>query len=359
MTRPSLLAGRISAMADILYGVNGEGSGHSARAREVLRHLQSRGHRVRVVTFDRGLQNLRSEFDVTEIHGLRFAYVENRVRYRKTIARNLLSAPRVARSFARLRRLAVSWKIQLVITDFEPLSCRLAHHLHLPVISIDNQHLLTNAAIELPRRYRRDALAAKMLTRLMTPRCDAYLVTSFFEAQPRDPRTFIFPPILRREVLKTQTRPGSCVLVYVTSPNERLARLLKSVRMPFLCYGFGRQGADANLTFKPPSQETFLRDLARCKAVLANSGFALLSEALYLRKPYLAVPVQHQFEQIFNAYHLQKMGSGAYWDELNKERIESFLFNLPSYQRELSGYPRSGNSALFNKLDEFIVHYTS
>jgi hypothetical protein len=49
-------------MANILYGVNGEGAGHSTRAKEVIAHLQQRGHAVHVVSFDRGLANLRKDF---------------------------------------------------------------------------------------------------------------------------------------------------------------------------------------------------------------------------------------------------------------------------------------------------------
>jgi hypothetical protein len=68
----------------------------------------------------------------------------------------------------------------------------------------------------------------------------------------------------------------------------------------------------------------------------------------------LAVAVSHQFEQIFNAYWLQKSGYGAYWDELNKERVESFLYNLPQYRESLADYPRQGNQALFQKLDKLV-----
>ncbi len=80
-----------------------------------------------------------------------------------------------------------------------------------------------------------------------------------------------------------------------------------------------------------------------------------MSEALYLRKPYLAVPVEHQFEQIFNAYYLDKEGYGAYWDELTKERVESFLYNLPHFAEALSRYPKQDNSVLMSKLDELIA----
>src|SRR5579884_3202039 len=123
-------------MANILYGVNGEGSGHSSRSREVINHLIAKGHRVHVASFDRGLRNLAADFEVTEIFGLRFAYVRNRVRYGKTVLKNLVTVPGAARSLRRLNRLADECHIDLVITDFEPITCHLAHKRRLPVISI-------------------------------------------------------------------------------------------------------------------------------------------------------------------------------------------------------------------------------
>lgn len=344
-------------MASILYGVNGEGSGHSARSREVLRHLKAQGHTVHVASCDRGLRDLKSEFDVTEIHGLRFAYVENRVRYGRTVGKNLLGAPRAVRSMRLLSKLADRWHINFVITDFEPLSARLARHRRLPLICIDNQHCLTNARIDYPRRYRKEAATAKLVTRLMVPRANANLVTSFFTAPVKKKSTFLFSPILRREILEAQTSSGNYVLVYLTSPSAEIAQLLRQVRANFVCYGFGKSGQDGNLTFKPPGLDTFLHDLAGAGAVVANAGFSLIGEALHLRKPYLAIPVKHQFEQVFNAYWVQKMGYGAYWDELNRERIDSFLFNLDSYRESLTTYPQQDNAALFQRIDELIFRY--
>jgi uncharacterized protein (TIGR00661 family) len=346
-------------MANILYGVNGEGSGHSTRAKEMITHLQRQGHRVHVVSFDRGLRNLKSDFEVTEIYGLRLAYVRNRVRYRKTIVGNLLKARRAAKSIKQLSRLAEQWDVEVVCTDFEPLSCHLAHRNRLPIISIDNQHLLTRAEISYPRECRKDAAAAKLVTRFMTHGCDAYLVISFFEAALRRRDTFLFPPILRQEVLQARPTTGDYVLVYVTSPSAELAELLKRIRQRFVCYGFEGEGEDGNLLCRKPSLEGFLADLAGSKAVLANSGFSLISEALHLRKPYLAWPLKRQFEQVFNAYHIQKMGYGVYWEELNKERIESFLFNLEQYRERLREYQAQDNSRIFAKLDELIAQYTS
>ena len=345
-------------MANILYGVNGEGAGHSTRSKEVLTHLREQGHALHVASFDRGMQNLRDQFEVTEIFGFRFAYVNNRVRYKRTIAKNLITVPQAAKSANRLKNLIATWKIDLVITDYEPLSCHVAHRMGLPVISIDNQHCLTNAVVSYPPQYRSDAAAAKLVTKLMTPHADAYLVISFFSAPVKKPNTFLFPPLLRQEILEAAPTQAEHVLVYVTSPAPSLAKALAAARVRFVAYGFGRDGEYGNVVYKKPSLEGFMRDLTSAKAIVANSGFSLVTEALHLGKPYLAVPVKHQFEQIFNAHWLAKMGYGAYWEELNKERVESFLYNLPLYREKLADYPRQGNGRLLAKLDSLIGEYS-
>jgi uncharacterized protein (TIGR00661 family) len=213
--------------------------------------------------------------------------------------------------------------------------------------------------VSYPGQYRGDAAAAKLVTRLMTPHANAYLVISFFTAPIRKRNTFLFPPLLRQEILEASPTQGGHVLVYVTSPAPALAKLLASVHCPFIAYGFGREGQEGNILYKKPSLDGFFADLTSARAIVANSGFSLVTEALHLGKPYLAVPVSHQFEQIFNAYWLEKSGYGAYWEELNKERVESFLYNLPHYRETLAQYPRQGNGALLEKLDALIARYTA
>jgi len=160
-------------------------------------------------------------------------------------------------------------------------------------------------------------------------------------------------------VLSATPQNGDYVLVYVTSPAKELAALLKQVRCKFVAYGFGIEGQEDNILFKKPSMDGFLHDLTGAKAVIANAGFSLVSEALHLGKPYLAMPVKNQFEQTFNAYHVDRLGYGAWWKNLGKEQIESFLFNLPFYSGNLRTYPRAGNSAILAKVDELIGTLTA
>jgi uncharacterized protein (TIGR00661 family) len=133
--------------------------------------------------------------------------------------------------------------------------------------------------------------------------------------------------------------------------------VLASVRCEFIAYGFGREGREGNILYKKPGFETFFEDLVSAQAIIANAGFSLVTEALHLGKPYLAVPVRNQFEQIFNAFWLDRTGYGAFWEELTKERVESFLYNIPQFREKLAGYSRTSNRELFTKLDALITSH--
>lgn len=341
-------------MARILYGISGEGSGHSSRAREIMNYLESNGHIIKAVSYGRGYGNLAPHFDVEKIHGLHFAYKNNEVRYLETAFSNLLSGRRMAGSIERVSNLADEFGPNIVFSDFEPVSCIVANIKKLPLISIDNQHRLNNTRIEYPKKYKKEALAAIAVTNLMIFGSKACLVTDFARPQVTSKKTFLFPPILRREVLEAETSEGDYILVYLTSQFSRLIEIFRGIRKKFVIYGFNRDEEEGNLVFKKAGQDNFLKDLAGCQGVVANAGFTLITEALYLGKPYLALPVGGQFEQVFNAYTLEKLGYGKYWDELDKERIESFLFNLGFYRENLASYHKEDNSKIFQKIDELI-----
>lgn len=345
-------------MARILYGVAGEGSGHSSRAKEVIGHLISNGHIVKVVSYDRGYKNLRPYFDVEEIFGLRFVYRKNEVQPMETIFRNLMHLPGAVKSINKVRRITDEFKPNIIFSDFEPVSAIIANSKKLPLISVDNQHRLINAKIEYPKKYKKDALAAQVVTKLMVMNAKAYLAIDFTGSKVIDKKTFLFPPILRKEVLDMKTSEENYILVYFTSSFGNLLPVFKKINKKFIVYGFDKNKKEGNIIFKKASQNEFLKDLAGCQGIVANAGFTLMTEALYLRKPYLAVPVKGQFEQVFNAYYLEKLGYGKYWDELNKEKIESFLFNLDLYKKNLRKYKKYDNSQIFRKIDELIKKYT-
>ena len=68
---------------------------------------------------------------------------------------------------------------------------------------------------------------------------------------------------------------------------------------------------EGNLEFRPRSNEGFVEALRTARGVVAGGGFSLLSEAVYLGKPVLSIPLRGQFEQLMNARYLERLGYGC------------------------------------------------
>ena len=130
--------------------------------------------------------------------------------------------------------------------------------------------------------------------------------------------------------------------------------LFRSARV----YGFRRDLTeplrDGNLTYKPFSEIGFIDDLRTARGVVGGGGYTLMSEAVYLHKPMLSVPVGGQFEQVLNALYLQKLNYGMYAQTLDGEVLGQFIERLDSCHQSLQGYQQDGNTALLNKLDELL-----
>ncbi len=345
-------------MANILYGVCGEGSGHASRSKVIIRHLLSQGHRVHIVSYGKGIKNLSPHFEVNEIYGLHLTYENNEVQYLPTVLKSIWGAPAVAKSVQYLTKFIEEKNINLVITDFEPLSCYVANVKKIPVISIDNQHAFTKAKLEYPKQYKSEAVAVRMVTKMFIPKAASYLALTFFPEKAKDKKTFFFPPVLRPEIFSARPSDGDFVLAYFTSSFTEILPILKTINKKFVCYGLGKVGREGNVICKKPSEKEFLKDLIKCDAVIANAGFTLVGEALHLGKPYLAIPVKSQFEQVLNAYYVEKLGFGRFYDDLDREKIESFLFNVDMYKKNLKKYKRQNNDAILKKLDELILEYS-
>ena len=331
----------------------GEGSGHAMRSRVIIEHLQKK-HTVKVVSHDFGYKNLQNDFDMTEIAGLRFVYRHNKVQYIETALHNLLKLGSASKSVNRVLKLITKFKPDYIITDFEPVTAFLAKLKGIPLISIDNQHFITNTRISFPRKYQKDYLAAKAVINLVIPPAKAYLVTTIAQAPIVKKKTFLFPPILRPEVLKLKPSSKDYILVYTTSRFGELNKILKKIDQKFIVYGMNKFGKEKNIIYKKPSQTGFLRDLADCKAVISTSGFTLLGESLHLNKPFCALPVERQFEQIINAIYVEKQGYGYFCKTVDYNEITGFIKKIPDYKKALEKYNRSDNKKLFRKIDLLI-----
>jgi len=346
-------------MATIVYGVSGEGSGHSSRALVIAGHLVEQGHTVKIVTYMRGMMNLEPHFDVFETVGLHITSIDNKVSILRTISDNLRKVPSAHPRWRALRKeVFETCKPDAVFCDFEPMTAYLASIYKVPLVSLDNQHRMRYMEYPYPPGLKRERIMTENVIRAMCPKPSASVVVSFYDGAPKNPHTFIMPPILREDIFGLEPRDDGHILVYMTSKFETLVESLHLFkRERFLVYGFEREGEEGNVTFKSFSREGFLNDLAGAKAIMGTAGFTLITESLYLGKPYLATPIRGQYEQMLNAYLLTDvMGYGkAHMGQLTPEVIGDFLYHLPDYREALKSYEPRDNEAIKARVDALLA----
>lgn len=349
----------------ILYGVVGEGMGHAMRSRVVLEHLLAQGHEVEIMASSRAVAFLEQRFKrVKRIRGLHMIYEDNLVSRGKTLLSNLLHTGLrgVPANVAAYFELIGSFQPDLVISDFESWTYLYARAHGLPVISIDNMQIMNRCkhAKEITEGHRASFRLSRAFVKGKLPGCNHYLVTTFFRPPLRKKRTTLVPPILRPEILEAEVATGDHLLVYQTgTSHETLLRALERSGIPCRVYGVKRELKEdkhvKNLLYRPFSEANFIRDLATARGVIAGGGFTLMGEAVYLRKPMLAIPLGRQFEQLMNARYLEKLGYGKCVEHIDSpEVVHDFIERLPHYAAKLEGYEQRGNRKLYEHLDSLL-----
>lgn len=345
----------------IIYAACGEGMGHAIRTSVVLKHLMKKNDVV-VFASGRAFDFLSEKFDdVYKIYGFNTVYEDNAVNDRKTFVKAMKNLPRDIKDNIRLLySIANDFKPDIIISDFEFYSNILSKIIRVPMISVDNMHVMTHCKIDVPKKFNKDKLKAQGVVRSFIMRPQKYVITSYFYPEIKNTdKVSIFPPILREEILNLKPTTGDHVLVYQTSTtNLNLIEVLKQIDEKFIVYGFNREEDDKNIIYRKFNEDQFFKDLQSCKAVLANGGFTLISESIYLKKPVLSIPVKGQFEQILNAIYLERLGYGEFHEELDTNILKQFLNNINKYNESLKSYQQDGNKAILNELDDLIEFYS-
>ena len=343
-------------MSRIIYGVQGEGRGHSSRSKIIIEYLLSQGHEVRIFTSHKGFDYLSQFFEnVTNIMGLGFVFDGDKLDILHTVQKNIQNSTLDGgRTFKVLIENLRDFKPDLAITDFEPFVPYAKSLNNIPFISINHQHVISQYRIEYPHAWRPDYLKARAVIDNMYWFADHYYVTSFFSPPPRRKyrdRSTLTGPMLRREVLIQKPAAGDSILIYVTTREARKAlELARHLKAPIIAYGFDKtEGCEENISYRPPSTDGFLRDVANSRAIITNGGYTLISEALYLGKPVYSIPINNQFEQMLNGYYLQKLGYGLYDIHPEQERLEMFLAGIPYFTENIER-----DQALFCSNDPFF-----
>ncbi len=345
----------------IFYSICGEGMGHAIRSSVILEHLTKK-YDVYIFSSDRAYKFLSEKFDnVFEIGGFNTVYENNVVRTKKTFFKALKANPtNLKEGYNVLYKECRKIKPNIIISDFENYSSMLSKLMNIPLISLDNIHMLTQCEYDYPPHHRADMLTAKAVTKSYILRPKRHIITTFFYPPLKHPNmTALYPPVLREEIMKLKSESGDHVLVYQTAESSiNLMEELKKLDYKFIVYGFNKDEVDENLTYRSFNEEQIFEDMRTAKAIIVNGGFTMISEAIYLKKPIYSTPAHKNFEQILNGFYVQKLGFGEYHDDLDVKKIENFLSHLEDYQKNLDKVEPWDNTEILKDLDLSIEKYS-
>jgi uncharacterized protein (TIGR00661 family) len=300
----------------ILFGVQGTGNGHISRSRELVRKLKEDGHEVQVVISGRKEEELK-EIEVFApyrvLKGLTLVTYRGRMNYLETMFRL---------DFLTLTADILSLDldgVDLVVTDFEPVTSMAARMRGLPSVGFGHQYAF-------PYRIplaRGNLFEKYTLLNFAPARYNAGLHWHHFH-QP------IFPPVIP-ESLYRAGRPVEDprkILVYL--PFEEVEDVDAFVQpftdYEFHIYGKVKESFDyGHLHFRSYSREGFLTDLMECSGVVCNAGFELPGEALHLGKKLLLRPLDGQIEQESNALAMVELGYGMAMHKLDHDLLKHWL----------------------------------
>lgn len=345
----------------VFYGVCGEGMGHAIRSGVLIEEL-SKKHDVYVFSSERAYTYLNDKFEnVFEIGGFNTVYENNIVRTKKTFFKALKTNPtNLKEGYEVLYKKAKEIKPNIIISDFENYSSIVGNLLNIPLISVDNIHMVSQTNYEYPEHHTVDMFTAKAVTKAYILRPKRYILTSFFYPPLRHPeKSAIYPPVLRKEMFKLKPEDGEHIFVYQTSSSSiNLMEELKKVDEKFIVYGFNKEEFDDNLTYRVFNEDQIYEDMRTSKAMIVNGGFTTISEGIYLKKPIYSIPALKNFEQILNGFYVEKLGYGEMHKRLTSYTVKSFVNNLETYKNNLKSFEITDNLEILKDIEESIQKYS-
>ncbi len=353
-------------MARIVYGVFGYGRGHATRAASVLPELCGR-HEVQVLAGGDAYDQLSPGYPVVRIPTMAYGYgPDGRTRSFLTLRRNfwhVLEMVFRGPEYQAVRTAMRDFRPDVVISDAEPWTHRVARDLGVPRIGFDHFGILVYCKPHIPLgdriRSRRDVFVYRWLM----GRPERIIVSSFYHAKPRWPSVRVIGPLLRDVVLQARPTRGEHLLVYFNKGHYQFTphveQALRALDRPARIYGTPRRGRDGLLDFRSLSDVPFVEDMASARAIVSTAGNQLVGEAVYLGKPMLVVP-EHSVEQRLNAAALERRGFGRQvrHQHLNVAVLREFLDQEEMYLHNIRRSVRDGRRQALAALEQFIGELT-
>lgn len=198
-----------------------------------------------------------------------------------------------------------------------------------PVLAIGHQFLLDHPTYVSLAERRLQQWGLRQYVAATGCRATKYALSFYRTTDQADQGCWVGPPLLREELFHRTPEPGDFLLVYLLNEGYRRdleAWHARNPEIPLHCFYDRLQApaverVDSTLTFHTLHGERFLDFMARCRGVVCTAGFEAVSEAAWLGKPVLAVPVEGHIEQALNAVDAEHCGLAIAGQRFDLDRL--------------------------------------
>jgi uncharacterized protein (TIGR00661 family) len=194
-------------------------------------------------------------------------------------------------------------KYDVIINDFDfvtSLACKLKG---LPSVQLGHQASFQSDAT--PRPDKKSMIGETILKHYA--RATNHIG---FHFQKYD--SFIFPPVIKEEFIDVVPTDLNHISVYLPSFQKHC--LLEAFnKLPHINFHWFLESIESirtekNITYYPINQALFNKSLLSCHGLITGGGFETPSEALYLGKKLISIPIKNHYEQQCNAAAIKQMG---------------------------------------------------
>lgn len=281
----------------IFYAVQATGNGHISRAQQLYPYIKKFGE----VDFFLSGNNANLDSNLP----IRYRSKGCSLHYSKCGGLNYFDVIKNIKPFMMYhdaRSLPLE-KYDVIINDFDfvtSLACKLKK-----IPSVQLGHQASFQSNDTPRPDKKSRMGEVILKHY------AHATSHIgFHFQKYD--SFILPPVIKDVFINAAPTNLNHVTVYLPS-FQKHCLLQTFSKLPDIHFHWFLDNIDSirkvnNITYYPINQDLFNKSLLSCHGLITGGGFETPSEALYLGKKLISIPIKNHYEQQCNAAALKKMG---------------------------------------------------
>lgn len=302
----------------ILYGVQGTGHGHISRARVLIPELRKQAE-VDVLISG---YNFKLDLDGPvrfKARGMSWAYDSHgSIDFLETAFQL-----KPVQFIQDIQKLPIG-EYDFVVNDFEPVTAWAAQSAGIPCVAISHQAAFLSE--HSPRPEKKSIIAESVLKHLAPS-------TTAIGCHFRRYDDFIEPPIIRDHIKQLTPTAGGHVTVYLPAFDHEylypIFNKINEVEWHIFSPGCDVPVQHRNVRVNPVDKECFLKSFENCLGIVCSAGFEAPSEAMYLGKRLLAIPIRNQYEQVCNAVALEKLGGDVVYkvDQSFEKKLRNWIRN--------------------------------